>query len=751
MQPKFQKPTSGPNGSVGCTGCDLERRGSGYAPVDGPADARLIFIAEALGPEEVIVGRPLMGAAGGVHSRILHRAGISRELTRADNCCRCMPPGMWFDEKASWFYPALSHCRGYLQSTLDRVPDNGVVVTLGGVALRSILNLHGADGIALNNFHHTVNRDPSDRYWVIPTFHPAFLQRGAMHLLEVVTNAYRRAFAISQRGFVRTPHTLVVDPHPEWVAQWVSEHLRRVSADPAGVHLSLDTEFMESLANAADESEIVVGGSSPLLRINVGNDATTGITYPYAGEYIKHTETLLAGIARLQGIVWLWNKYADWDKLHQAGHTLDGITAIDGMWAWHFLQSDLPRGLGFAAALASDFGPWKHWAKDKAKEGPYAAADAVQNYRTCLWVMKALIQSGQWDYFLEDWHDRDQCVLRPSYLMGVPVDRPALEVFHQELQVKHAAILEKIKTVGAQGTLRPKQGYAKKPTLGVCGHCNGTGKNIGMGRRYEPGETVVIDGRSLAACDICGGTGAFPAVPPKSILGQQKGKRKSEAKQDYLAEGVQLVERPVTVSIRVCRLCAAEGVGPRHQCRARQQSRNPANSGDRIDPVDLASPIGITTDRVVTRWFWQLPFNPSSWQQILSYIETKGHEPGTHRKTKQPTTDKESLKKLAAQTGDPLYQLLLDGRAVEKVDSTYAVGSLQRLDADDRLHPEITPKPSTWRDSSQNPNLQNVVADKDSSKNLAAGFRRCITARDGIPAVILSEEYQQWQQRWGVK
>jgi len=71
------------------------------------------------------------------------------------------------------------------------------------------------------------------------------------------------------------------------------------------------------------------------------------------------------------------------------------------------------------------------------------------------------------------------------------------------------------------------------------------------------------------------------------------------------------------------------------------------------------------------------------------------------------------------------------------------------MDADDRVHPEYLPIPSTLRDSARNPNLTNVVADKSGPQSLAAGFRRCVTARDGVPAIITPEEYAAWEAKWG--
>ena len=107
------------------------------------------------------------------------------------------------------------------------------------------------------------------------------------------------------------------------------------------------------------------------------------------------------------------------------------------------------------------------------------------------------------------------------------------------------------------------------------------------------------------------------------------------------------------------------------------------------------------------------------------------------------------MKKLAKdQSEDPFYQLLLDWKAVQKVDSTYAVGTQRRLDSDDRVHPVYLPKPSTLRDSAIDPNLTNVVADKTGPESLAAGFRRCIVSRDGVPPGVSEQELADWSTKW---
>jgi len=726
VQPRLLKP-------AGCQGCALQSSGYGFALPAGPTDARLVFIGEALGYEEAIHGEPFYGAAGGTLSRVLQRAGIDRRHVRIANVVSCRPPNDYL-AGAPWEDHAINQCQQYLQPVLEAVPDNAVVVPLGATALSAILNLRGVAGITVKDFHGTVSRSVDDRYWVVPSFHPSHLQRGAMNLLEVVTQDVQLASRISERGFQRAPSQLVIDPHPDWLAVWIVNHIEQVRRDPAGTHLSLDTEFAEK-AGGVDESEIALDtAASPITRVNGGNDQLTGWTVPYREPYIGLIKKLLEGVQLAGSWIWLWNKYADLDHLRNAGHVIDNYAYVDGMWLWHYLQSDLPRGLGFVAPMASDFGAWKHWGKQRELEGKYAAADGLQNWRTCMWLLKAAARQGVWDIFLRDWHERDVYVLRPSHEQGVPINRQALESFHQELQAKLASVLARLKQTAAEGVLKPKLGYAKKPKGKPCDACKGTGKY--WQQLDEPGD---MD------CPYCE-QGRLPPKPPISIIGKAKAGGQ-EAKSQYMIEGVRLVEREVEVSANCCLTCGAEEVGAKHRC---PQPRAPKRKRGELVLV-VARPVASLVRKSIRRprYFWQLPFNPDAPAQVLAYLASQSIAAPIDKKKQRATTNKKALKLLQEQyRDDPFFQLQLDWKAVQKVDATYAVGTLARLDKDDRVHPEVLPKPSTFRDSSQNPNIQNVVADKAGPEGLASGFRRCVEARDGVPANRSAEEMQQWENRW---
>jgi hypothetical protein len=127
----------------------------------------------------------------------------------------------------------------------------------------------------------------------------------------------------------------------------------------------------------------------------------------------------------------------------------------------------------------------------------------------------------------------------------------------------------------------------------------------------------------------------------------------------------------------------------------------------------------------------------------LTYL---AHETDRKRPVVLRVRDRKTLEANLAKTKHPFYRALLDYRAIKKVLSTYVEGTERRLDADDRLHPHFTFKPSTQRLSCTAPNIQNVVADRekvDGKPGLASGYRTCVVARAEEP-----EPTQEYLQRW---
>jgi DNA polymerase len=656
----------------GCAGCPLEHKGEGFAPADGPAGADFLLVGEALGKVEAMTGRPFMGDAGGMLTRLLNLLGWRRDALRIANTISCRPPGDWFDERAPWYYSAMSHCP-YLAHTLREGPK--VVITMGGTALRRVMGLQHHKKIRVQDFHGAILRDPTNRFWVVPTYHPSYLQRGAHNLIGTVLWDLQRAEEARDHGQPPSTASLVIDPPVEWFHAWVSAVVDARRSDPAAYPISSDVETPDK-AGGKDEGEITAEDRSfQILRQNVSCHPDEGVTVPNVGPYIEELTRLYAS----PGPIWEWNREYDFQRQVVAGQLTeaDSSRVVDLMWLAHFLQSDLPRGLGFWAPFYSDFGPWKHLAdSDPAR---YGAGDGLQNHRIGFGLYGDLQRMGMFAQAMRHTHTLHTGVLRPAQLLGVKIDRGRLTIFKAELADKARTKLQQIQQVVPEALqpLSPKQGLTRPPV---------------EGQQHVKASNLTRKGKVRA------------------------GKPVPEIKQELYATA-QIVEQSVLRDIFVCATCGALDISRRHRCA--DKGLTPA--------VDLRS-------AHVSRWFWREPFNPDSWQQVLAYIKHRKHAPGRAKKTGQDSTDRETLKRLQ-RTGDPFYSAVLDYRAIAKVKGTYVEGTERLLDTADRIHPQPTFKPSTMRLSYQAPNITNVVADKDSKRNLAAGFRRCVVPEPGCQLI----------------
>lgn len=657
-----------------CSGCSLEERGRGYAPAVGPTNAPILFVGEALGDTEATVGEPFVGPAGGMLNRLLTRSHWDRKAYRIDNICRCQPPKNWFDERAPWYYAARQHCTtAYLSQTLKE--DHKVIVALGATAAKYLL---GMDKFRLEDHHACVHETRFG--FVVPTFHPSHLQRGAHNLFGCVSFDLQQAHRVAREGFIQETPDILVDPPLEWFAWWVGQVEAACAQDPEAVWLAVDIETPDK-SDGQDEGELSSDDRSyTILRVNFSVHPDEGVTVPYAGGYVALIDRLL----KLKCPVLGWNFEYDRPRLEAAGHKLAG-TCLDFMWLAHHLQSDIPRGLGFWAPFYSAFGAWKHLAG--GHPGRYAAIDGFQTYRVATGVARDLQASGQWDTAIRHIHRLHEVALKPAQQVGLLVSRERLDIFIADLEVKQRRILHTMQGMvpDAVRPLTPKGGYKREPE---------------EGRVHSKGTELKRDGTA-------------------------KKEAPDQIKQELYAQTAVLVSRQLQALVLVCRVCGAVDVQKRHRCAVGGTGGGRAG----VEPDLMLEEIE------ATRWFWQEPFNPDSPPQILAYLAYRKHKPGRAKKTGADSTDHETLTRLFRETGDPLYKAILESRAVGKVRGTYGEGTRKLLDKDDRVHPIPTFKPSTGRLSYTSPNVTNVIQDRGDQANLASGFRHCIVAAKGCKIV----------------
>jgi DNA polymerase len=125
-----------------------------------------VVIGEAPGADEDASGRPFVGKAGQLLTKMLAAIGLAREDVYIANVLKCRPP----DNRP----PApdeTSACRPYLLEQI-RLLDPELLLLLGTPATRAVL---GTDR-GITALRGQLLRTPDGRA-AVPTYHPAFLLR----------------------------------------------------------------------------------------------------------------------------------------------------------------------------------------------------------------------------------------------------------------------------------------------------------------------------------------------------------------------------------------------------------------------------------------------------------------------------------------------------------------------------------------------------------------------------------------------
>jgi DNA polymerase len=148
-----------------CRKCKLCEARTNTVPGEGPANARLVVIGEGPGRTEDETGRPFVGRAGELLTKILEAIKLPREQVFICNIVKCRPP-----ENRLPQYDEIAACLPFLYRQLDLVKPK-VILAMGGTAAQSLLSTKQSLG-SLRNQVHRFRGIP-----VIITYHPAALLR----------------------------------------------------------------------------------------------------------------------------------------------------------------------------------------------------------------------------------------------------------------------------------------------------------------------------------------------------------------------------------------------------------------------------------------------------------------------------------------------------------------------------------------------------------------------------------------------
>jgi uracil-DNA glycosylase family 4 len=148
-----------------CQRCGLGRRRHSLVFGEGNPRAELVFVGEAPGADEDAQGRPFVGQAGQLLTKIIAAMGFKREEVYICNILKCRPPGNRNPQPDE-----IDACEPFLIRQLQAIGPR-IICALGTFAAHTLLKSE-APISALRGRFHTYQGIP-----LMPTYHPAYLLR----------------------------------------------------------------------------------------------------------------------------------------------------------------------------------------------------------------------------------------------------------------------------------------------------------------------------------------------------------------------------------------------------------------------------------------------------------------------------------------------------------------------------------------------------------------------------------------------
>jgi uracil-DNA glycosylase len=148
-----------------CTRCPLHSTRHSIVFGEGNSRARLMFIGEGPGADEDRQGKPFVGRAGQLLTRMIQAMGLERADVYIANIVKCRPPENRNPEPLE-----IRTCFPFLEGQIAAVAPK-VIVALGRVAACALLDIKDSISNLRGEFRDR-NGTP-----VMPTYHPSFLLR----------------------------------------------------------------------------------------------------------------------------------------------------------------------------------------------------------------------------------------------------------------------------------------------------------------------------------------------------------------------------------------------------------------------------------------------------------------------------------------------------------------------------------------------------------------------------------------------
>lgn len=635
--------------------------------------------------------------------RLLQRVDLDRRDVIVTNSAWCKAPRLGFyDSRDPNAAMAMAQCRPYLDALIDRMKPK-VLVPMGNVALRRVCGVSGIESYA-GYVLDTVYGIPA-----VPTFHPSYIMQGNQKLSPVVIYALDRAKEIARHGFTRDTPTLYLDPDTRVLSDYVSSRCAAMAGRIPSLFVDLETPESANL----DEEEVDEKGTSwQIIRASFAIEDRVAVSFPWTTPYIDILQRVIAASGEV--VEWATNHF-DTKRLRAAGLTLPA-RCVSALWAWHWLQSDLRKGLEYVAPFFGACTPWKH--KNISDPAYYSAMDSLEGRRCYVGTQTALKAYGRWNSFERHCIMADP-VLQQMGRTGILIDPVEREQFMGVLRQEHDTAFAELQTVVPE-SVKPVKWWKRPPKdmTGVVELVNpdiksGLTSSTGLADRIAP-----VASSEGQVSKITQRFGELPFVIDSLPTSPKDGKLSKSKRLESTGDHRSHVGKEMlgSASVGVSSTSNVNGIST-----TVYTIDSPVVSPHTVEAITDSYRIQLASGYQYMR---VEPFLPGSWPQVQRLAEAlKVRLPKKRDAEDDDDVSTERKYLLAPARKHRAFRLVLDCRERGKLLSTYNWPT----DAGGRATTIYGWHPSTLRKSSRSVNLQNIPK----RSKLAKQFRKMIVAAPG--------------------
>ncbi|NWF55391.1 MAG: uracil-DNA glycosylase [Syntrophaceae bacterium] len=148
-----------------CRRCKLHSGRTNIVFGTGNPKAKLVFVGEGPGRDEDLQGKPFVGQAGQLLTKIIQAIQLTREEVYIANIIKCRPPGNRNPEPDE-----IQACEPFLIKQLEVIRPK-LICALGTFAAQTLLETGEKISLLRGRFHQYQGIP------IMPTYHPAYLLR----------------------------------------------------------------------------------------------------------------------------------------------------------------------------------------------------------------------------------------------------------------------------------------------------------------------------------------------------------------------------------------------------------------------------------------------------------------------------------------------------------------------------------------------------------------------------------------------